>query len=87
MRWRQAFGDSKPLPACFVTAADLAPAAHLSMQAAVQPLVDQAIAKTINVPQDMPFDEFQQIYLDAHRLGLKGVTTFRPRSDRPGVLR
>jgi ribonucleoside-diphosphate reductase alpha chain len=56
------------------------------MQAAVQPLVDQAISKTINVPESMPFEAFQQIYHDAYRLGLKGVTTFRPRSDRRGVL-
>jgi ribonucleoside-diphosphate reductase alpha chain len=86
LRWRRAFGAA-PLPAAFVTATGITPAAHLAMQAAVQPLVDQAISKTINVPADLPFEAFQDIYLQAHRLGLKGATTFRPRADRPGVLR
>jgi ribonucleoside-diphosphate reductase alpha chain len=87
LRWRRTFGTAAPLPAAFVTAADLPPAAHLAMQAAVQPLVDQGISKTINVPAELPFEGFREIYLDAFRMGLKGVTTFRPRGDRPGVLR
>ena len=86
MRWRRDRGAEAPLPDTFVTATDLTPRAHLAMQAAVQPLVDQGISKTINVPESMPFEAFQQIYRDAHRLGLKGITTFRPRSDRRGVL-
>jgi ribonucleoside-diphosphate reductase alpha chain len=56
------------------------------MQAALQPLVDQAIAKTINVPEDISPEALSAIYLEAHRLGLKGVTTFRPSPDRPGIL-
>jgi ribonucleoside-diphosphate reductase alpha chain len=56
------------------------------MQAALQPLVDQAIAKTINIPEDASTVEFAEIYREAHHLGLKGVTTFRPSQDRPGVM-
>jgi ribonucleoside-diphosphate reductase alpha chain len=62
----------------FVTARDLPPSAHLEMQAALQPFVDNAIAKTINVPAGFSFDDFRNIYEQAWRLGLKGLTTFRP---------
>ncbi len=74
------------LPTCFVTARELPPEAHLAMQAALQPLVDNAISKTINVPADYPFERFAQLYEEAHRLGLKGCTLFRPSPLRDGVL-
>jgi ribonucleoside-diphosphate reductase alpha chain len=48
------------------------------MQAALQPQVDNAISKTINVPEDYPFEDFQELYQSAYQLGLKGCTTFRP---------
>ena len=78
-RWqletRQANG---PLPASFVNALQLAPSDHLAMQAALQPYVDSAISKTINVPSDYPFEQFEDLYRVAYRFGLKGCTTFRP---------
>jgi ribonucleoside-diphosphate reductase alpha chain len=75
--WRQMTG--KPgMPDCFVTAAELPVRAHLDMQAALQPYVDNSISKTINVPEHCPFDEFRQIYDLAYDLKLKGCTTFRP---------
>ena len=75
-----------PLPPAFVTAADLTPADHLAMQAAAQPHVDSAISKTINCPAGIPFADFQSIYLEAHRLGLKGCTTYRPNAITGSVL-
>ena len=48
------------------------------MQAALQPHVDSSISKTINCPEDISFEAFKNIYLEAHALGLKGCTTFRP---------
>src|SRR5690606_34840991 len=48
-RWRALYGSAPP-PSAFVASADLAPAAHLDMQAALQPFVDNSISKTINVP-------------------------------------
>jgi len=67
-----------PLPECFVDALSLQPQAHLRMQAALQPYVDNAISKTINIPADFDFASYGAIYRDAFRLGLKGCTTFRP---------
>jgi ribonucleoside-diphosphate reductase alpha chain len=84
--WRERFGD-RALPDCFVAAQELQPQDHLAMQAALQPFVDNAIAKTINVPQDYDFAAFRAIYAQAYRLGLKGCTTFRPSAVRGSVLR
>jgi len=49
-----------------------------SRRAALQPLVDNSISKTINVPETCSFSEFQRIYDLAYDKGLKGCTTFRP---------
>ena len=76
-RWRELHGDA-PLPGAFVDARRLSPDAHLEMQAALQPYVDNAISKTINVPTLYPLDAFKGIYRKAWELGLKGCTTFRP---------
>jgi len=76
--WRSSAGVVQGLPKGFVSAADLPIRAHLETQAALQPFVDNAISKTINVPQDCPFSEFRQIYDLAYDQGLKGCTTYRP---------
>lgn len=61
-----------------VTAQTLTPEDHLNMQAAVQKWVDSSISKTINLPEDISFEDFQQVYLDAYEKGCKGCTTYRP---------
>jgi ribonucleoside-diphosphate reductase alpha chain len=61
----------------FPTALDLAPTWHLALQEAFQRHVDNAVSKTINLPADTTPDQVAAIYLDAWRLGLKGVTVFR----------
>ncbi len=84
--FRRRFGEDAPLPPAFVTARELAPSAHLAMQAALQPHVDSSISKTINVPADCSFEEFEAIYLEADALGLKGCTTYRPNAVTGAVL-
>ena len=80
------FGDeTRPGPQ-FVTARALGARQHLEMQAALQRHVDSAISKTINCPEDMSFQEFEDIYLEAHALGLKGCTTYRPNPVTGAVL-
>ena len=84
--WRQHYGDEAALPPAFVTATELPPAAHLAMQAALQPVVDGAISKTINIPPDFAFADFQDVYRQAYRMGCKGCTTYRPTPERGAVL-
>jgi len=83
--WRALHGDA-PLPATFVTAQTLEPMAHVRMQAAAQDWVDSSISKTINVPEDMPFEAFKDVYLAAWDLGCKGCTTYRPNPVTGAVL-
>ncbi|HEX9070644.1 MAG TPA: adenosylcobalamin-dependent ribonucleoside-diphosphate reductase [Pseudolabrys sp.] len=74
--WRA--GAAEGLPNGFCTASELPVRAHLDMQAALQPFIDNSISKTINVPETYPFHDFQRIYDLAYDMGLKGCTTFRP---------
>jgi ribonucleoside-diphosphate reductase alpha chain len=83
--WREREPGSAA-PAAFVAARNLGWAEHLRMQAAVQPYVDNAISKTINVPADLGFPAFKAVYEKAHALGLKGCTTFRPNPVTGAVL-
>jgi ribonucleoside-diphosphate reductase alpha chain len=83
--WQQRGGRGR-LPHQFVEATALSPLAHLDMQAALQPFVDNAISKTINIPEDYPFDDFRSLYELAFDKGLKGCTTFRPNPVTGAVL-
>jgi ribonucleoside-diphosphate reductase alpha chain len=80
------FQVSAVLPKSFVTAQSLSVDQHLSVLAAVQPYIDAAISKTINVPADYPFEDFKGIYLKANKLGLKGVACYRPNAILGSVL-
>jgi ribonucleoside-diphosphate reductase alpha chain len=84
--WRRLKGEEAPLPDVFVTAQELGWREHLRMQAAVQQHVDSAISKTVNLPRDISFDEFRDVYLEAWRMGLKGCTTYRPNPVTGSVL-
>jgi ribonucleoside-diphosphate reductase alpha chain len=86
-RWRQLNGPDAPLPAAFLRAHEIAPCAHLAMQAALQPYVDSSISKTINVPETFPFEQFRDVYRLAHEQGLKGCTTFRPNPITGAILK
>lgn len=79
-------GDPKNLPEAFVSAQDMSAIAHVEMVAAVAPFIDAAISKTINVPADYPFADFADLYLQAYRMGLKGITTYRPNTTLGAVL-
>jgi ribonucleoside-diphosphate reductase alpha chain len=85
-QWRSLKGD-EPVPDSFVKAWGIDPVAHLDMQAAIQPYVDSAISKTINVPEDFPFEQFKSLYEKAFDRGLKGCTTFRPNPVTGTVLK
>jgi ribonucleoside-diphosphate reductase alpha chain len=68
---------SEKLPDYFIAADDVAPNAHVDIQAAAQKWVDSSISKTANVPTDFPYEKFKDIYMYAYEQGLKGCTTFR----------
>jgi ribonucleoside-diphosphate reductase alpha chain len=84
--FRHLRGEDAPLPDYFVDAQTLAPDDHIVMQAAVQRHIDSSISKTINVPADIPFDSFKDVYARAYALGCKGCTTYRPNDVTGAVL-
>jgi ribonucleoside-diphosphate reductase alpha chain len=84
--YRRSRGENAPLPDYFVDAQSLTPQDHLVMQAAVQKHVDSSISKTINVPADIPFERFKDVYQEAYALGCKGCTTYRPNEVTGAVL-
>src|SRR5437763_7711861 len=84
--FRRLKGETAPLPDYFVDAQTLSPEDHVVMQAAVQRHVDSSISKTINMPADIPFDRFKDVYTQAYALGCKGCTTYRPNEVTGAVL-
>jgi ribonucleoside-diphosphate reductase alpha chain len=84
--FRRLRGESVPLPDYFVDAQTLAPDDHVVMQAAVQRHIDSSISKTINVPADIPFEQFKNVYARAYALDCKGCTTYRPNEVTGAVL-
>ncbi len=84
--FRRLRGETAPLPDYFVDAQVLRPEDHVVMQAAAQRHIDSSISKTINLPADIPFDRFKDVYLQAYALGCKGCTTYRPNEVTGAVL-
>ncbi|RIX46745.1 MAG: adenosylcobalamin-dependent ribonucleoside-diphosphate reductase [Rhodocyclales bacterium GT-UBC] len=79
-------GDVSKLPEYFVTALEISAQAHADMVAAVAPHIDTSISKTVNVPADYPYEDFQDLYMSAWKSGLKGLATYRPNSVLGSVL-
>ena len=84
--YRELGGDMAQLPEYFVNALAMPAADHLAMMEAVQPFVDTAISKTVNVPADYPYEGFKDLYQQAWRAQLKGLATYRPNAILGSVL-
>ena len=84
--YRELGGDVNQLPDYFVSALEMSAADHIAMMESVQPFVDTAISKTVNIPADYPYDDFKGLYLHAWRARLKGLATYRPNSILGSVL-
>ncbi len=84
--YRHGGGDVNNLPEYFVTALEISAAAHLQMVAAVAPFIDTAISKTVNVPEDYPYQDFENLYMEAWKSQLKGIATYRPNNVLGAVL-
>jgi len=77
--------DENNLPPYFVTAHQIKPEMRVKMQAAIQKHIDTAISSTVNLPQGISEEEVGKIYLQAWKLGCKGITVYREGS-REGIL-
>jgi ribonucleoside-diphosphate reductase alpha chain len=84
--YRHLGGDVEKLPEYFVTALEISAQAHKDMVAAVAPSIDTSISKTVNVPENYPYQDFEDLYLSAWKAGLKGLATYRPNKVLGAVL-
>lgn len=84
--YRALGGDTSKLPEYFVSALAMPAAGHIAMMEAVQPFVDTAISKTVNVSADYPYEDFKELYREAWKAGLKGLATYRPNTIVGAVL-
>lgn len=84
--YRHLSGEGAALTPAFVTALEMSAQDHAAMVAAVAPFIDTAISKTVNVPADYPYADFQDLYLQAWQSGLKGLATYRPNAVLGAVL-
>lgn len=84
--YRELGGDVDALPDYFVSALAMSAQDHIAMMESVQPFVDTAISKTVNIPADYPYEDFKDLYLQAWRARLKGLATYRPNSILGSVL-
>ena len=79
-------GNTDHLPEAFVTALSMSAHDHIAMMQAVQPFIDTAISKTVNVPANYPYEDFKDLYMQAWRARLKGLATYRPNAILGSVL-
>ncbi len=84
--YRQLKGTKAKLTDAFVDSQSLEPSAHVVMQATVQDAVDSSVSKTINLPAEISFEAFKDVYIQAYELGCKGCTTYRPNPVTGAVL-
>ena len=84
--YRAMGGDVGNLPPYFVTALEISARAHERMVAVVAPFIDTSISKTVNVPEDYPYEDFEDLYLAAWKSELKGLATYRPNKVIGSVL-
>lgn len=85
-RYRELGGDVEKLPGYFVSALEMTATSHIAMMEAVQPFVDTAISKTVNVPVEYAYDDFKGLYLQAWHARLKGLATYRPNAILGSVM-
>jgi ribonucleoside-diphosphate reductase alpha chain len=84
--YRHLKGPEAALTDAFVTALEMSAESHEAMVAAVAPYIDTSISKTVNVPADYPYADFQGLYFTAWKSGLKGLATYRPNAVLGAVL-
>lgn len=78
--------SEEDLPDYFVTAKDIAVPDRIEMQSVWQNHIDASISSTINVPHETTVEQIRELYLDAWKAGLKGVTVYRAGCERDGIL-
>ncbi len=75
-----------PIRKIFVTALDISFEDHIKMQASFQKYTDNAVSKTINLPNEIEKEEVKKAFILAYKTGCKGITIYRDRSREEQVI-
>ena len=78
--------DETELPNWFCTSSTISPLNRVLMQGVWQKHIDASISSTVNLPEEATIEDVEEIYLNAWKEGLKGITVFRNGCKRLGVL-
>lgn len=78
--------DENNLPECFITAGQLDPQERVLMQATLQKNIDASISSTVNLNEKTTVEQVFDIYMNAWKEGLKGITIFRDNCKRAAIL-
>ena len=83
--YKKVTGDVK-LPDYFVTSSDLNPIDRIKVQSALQEYTDASISSTVNLPNEVSIEDVYNIYIEAWKYNLKGITVYRSGCKREGIL-
>lgn len=78
--------DDSELPSYFVTAGSLNYKQRIRMQQTWQNYIDASISSTVNVPNEFSVEDVENLYIEAWKSGLKGITVFRDGCERAAIL-
>lgn len=78
--------DEKDLPEFFVTSADIPVGDRIAMQGVWQDHIDASISSTVNLPNSATVEDVENLYMQAWRRGLKGITVYRAGCARESIL-
>lgn len=78
--------SDKELPNYFITSGDIKPEDRIKVQSALQQWIDASISSTCNLPKEASIEDVYNIYMEAWKQGLKGVTVYRSGCKREGIL-
>lgn len=85
-KYKEAWGNVDILPDFFVASHDIDWQDRIKIQSALQNWIDASISSTINLSEDTTIEEVANIYMEAWKHGLKGVTIWRDNCNRQGIL-
>lgn len=85
LMWKKLFGD-KELPESFITADRIPIEDSVKIQEVFQEYIDASISKTLTLPDEFTFTQYQGLLMDAWNKGLKGITTFNPNGSLAPIL-
>lgn len=78
--------DDSELPSYFVTAGSLDYKQRIRMQGIWQSHIDASISSTVNLPNEATVEDVENLYIEAWKAGLKGITVFRDGCERAAIL-